>query len=214
MNRCDKIAAGTVLGVMPPLFCALAGWWGSIPLVQESHIWIFLLAGFILGILIDVLFLRRWVSRIYQFGMPAMIALYLFYTLGVYGFCMGVPVFNLAIGALAGVYIARRERLLNAAPEMLRAVIRRTATFTAGSMIAICAASATFACFSKSTPRDLQSMLRLPFTVTWPMITAVIVIGGISIVCLQFLCTIAAAKITLRVCDSNHCEGRMQVSQM
>jgi len=37
-----------------------------------------------------------------------LVMIYLFYSMCVFGFFMGVPIFNLAVGAIAGIFVGRK----------------------------------------------------------------------------------------------------------
>ncbi|HNX92041.1 MAG TPA: hypothetical protein PKI17_00845 [Syntrophomonas sp.] len=57
---------GIVLGVIHVILLFVAGWWISIPFVSESSIFTWALAGLLSGLLIDLLFLRRWMRRAFS----------------------------------------------------------------------------------------------------------------------------------------------------
>ena len=94
-----------------PIFLFLVAWWVSVPLVPENQIFIFALTGLALGVIIDVIFLKRVLVFSYDLKMIIMAAIYLFYSAGIFGFFMGVPIFNVLPGLFAAIYIARRASL-------------------------------------------------------------------------------------------------------
>ena len=93
IHKPEKIFLGLVLGAIAPIFCFLSGWWGAYLFAPENQIPIFMLAGLGLGIAIDLLFLGQWVRLAYQVPPIILIAIYLFYSIGIFGFCMGVEFF-------------------------------------------------------------------------------------------------------------------------
>jgi len=66
LRKIENAVIGLALGAVPVISGFLAAWWISLPLVPESRIYQFALAGLVLGILVDVLFLRGGVQRAYS----------------------------------------------------------------------------------------------------------------------------------------------------
>jgi hypothetical protein len=194
MRMIENAAIGIVLGVVPVIAFFLAGWWVSIPLVPESRIWQFALAGLLLGILVNVIFLRGWVRRAYSIQTWVWKAVYLFYSVGMFGLFMGVPVFNVALALPAGVFVGRWLAHIGADSAQMQNVARQAAVFTAGTLGLVCIASGAIALASRSTASDLQGMLGLQFQVTPVMIVGVIVGGGAMILALDWWLTIRSVE--------------------
>jgi len=186
MRRIENAAIGIALGAVPVIGCFLAGWWISIPLVPESRIFLCALAGLSLGGLVDVLFLRGWIRHAYSLKAWVWGAVYVFYSVGMFGFFMGVPVFNVILALPAGVFVGRWLVHTGADSTRMRRTARRTATFTTSTLGLVCIASATVALAARSTASDLQRMLGVSFQVTPAMILGLIVGGGIVILALNW----------------------------
>jgi len=185
LRRIEHAVIGVALGAVPVTSGFLAGWWLSVPLVPEARIYQFALAGLVLGVLADVLFLRGWVQRTYSLKPWVWKAAYVFYSVGMLGFFMGVPVFNVALALPAGVFVARWLVHCGADSARVRRTARETALFTTSVLGLVCLASASIALASPSTAADLQGMLRLPFRVTRAMILGLIAGGGLLILTLN-----------------------------
>jgi len=194
MRKIESAIIGFLFGAVPVITCFLAGWWISIPLVPESQIFQWALAGLVVGILIDAIILRRWVRHAYSMNPLGWMAVYLFYSVGMFGFFMGVPVFNVLLALPAGFFIGGRLVNNGASPVAVKKAARHCALFTTGVLALICVASALFALASLSTAYDLQGMLGLPFPVTHAMIIAIILGGGASILALQWWLTLWSVK--------------------
>ncbi len=194
MRSIENAAIGIVFGAVPVIACFLAGWWGSIPLVPESRIWQFAVAGLLLGVLVDVVFLRGWVRRAYSMQPWVWKAVYLLYSVGMFGLFMGVPVFNLALALPAGVFVGRWLARNGADSVHMRNVARQAAVFTAGTLGLVCSASGAIALASRSTASDLQGMLGLQFQVTPAMIVGIILGGGAMILALDWWLTIRSVE--------------------
>ncbi|MCL4785383.1 MAG: hypothetical protein KJ070_01115 [Verrucomicrobia bacterium] len=198
MRRIENGAVGIVFGAVPVIGCFLAGWWGSLPLVPESRIWQFALAGLLLGILVDVIFLRGWVRRAYSMKPWVWKAVYLFYSIGMLGFFMGVPVFNVLLALPAGVFVARWLAHSGADSTHMQKVARQVAVFTVSILGLVCVASGAIALVNRSTASDLQGMLGLQFQVTPMMIVGVILGGGAMVLALDWWFTIRSVERAYR----------------
>ena len=97
MRKIEIAAIGVLFGAVPIIICFLAGWWISIPFVPESLIYLFALTGFVVGVLVDLVFLKTWIRNAYSMQPIVWMIIYLFYSVGMFGFFMGVPVFNIAL---------------------------------------------------------------------------------------------------------------------
>lgn len=186
MRRFENAAVGIVFGAVPVIACFLAGWWLSIPLVPESRVWQCALAGLLLGILVDVIFLRGWVRRAYSMQTWVWKAVCLFYSVGMFGCFMGVPVFNVILALPAGVFVGRWLAHSGADSAHMRKVARQVAVFTTSVLGLVCIASGAIALASRSTASDLQGMLGFQFPVTQVMIIGLILVGGAVLLALNW----------------------------
>jgi hypothetical protein len=206
MRRTDSIFFNFLFGFVLPLIGFEAAVWiafesGS----SEKAIATAALLGFVVGLVVSLLIWFIFKPDIYKLPIPLLILVYLFYNTCILGFFMGVPVFNLATGAIAGYYwskrILHRDDLQNSSKN-----IRRISVFTSSVTAVVCLASALVALLSKSTTEDIKGMFHLNCDVTRPMLFGLIVIGGIMLVALQYYLTrfimIKTLKITLN--QSNH----------
>jgi hypothetical protein len=185
MNRkIERFFLTLILAPPAPLALFLAGWWGAYQFLPEAWIPLGAISGLLMGILIDILILRRLIDRVDHLSMVFWTAVYLFYSMGAFGFFMGVPVFNSFLSIPAGFVVGRKLAAEKADLARVRRATRQTAWFSTGILAAVCAASAAVALLSSSTASDLQHMLRLWFEVTPGMILGLIVIGGLALLAL------------------------------
>jgi len=196
LQEIENAVIGLALGAVPVISGFLAGWWISLPLVPESRIHQFALAGLVLGILVDVRFLRGWVQRAYSLKPWLWRAVYVFYSVGMLGLFMGVPVFNVALALPAGVFVGRWLVHCDADSARVRRTARETALFTTSILGLVCLASASIALASPSTAADLQGMLRLPFPVTRAMILGMIVGGGLLLLALNWWLSVRSVALS------------------
>lgn len=141
MNRLESFVIGAVLAVATPLLLLILCWFcvivSVINRIPNSAIIVVLVASVVAGIMIDICCLRKWVQGFYQAKTTLMVSLFLICSLFAIALCMGVPVGNLALGVIAGLYVGRRSHYGAGEPKAFAAASRRVALFAAGVMGAV-----------------------------------------------------------------------------
>jgi hypothetical protein len=190
-SKLERFGLGLLLSPITPLIAFLGLWWSTYSAsLPEKWIAFSALAGLALGILADVIFLKRWINRAGQFGFKFWIALYLFYSTGVFGFFMGVPIFNVLLAIPVGFVVAAKLAAEMADKQRVQHTARLTARFTTSVMVAICLASAALALSDPYTSANLEGMFGLNFEFTQGMLITLIVVGGaILLACNWWLTT-------------------------
>ena len=203
MSKIEAAIVALCLGLLAPLLLFFASWWTSVFVLPERAIPAAALSGLALGLLLDLLFLKHWVRRVYRFPAGLLVAAYLFSSLIVFAVSMGVPVLNAGLGIAAGAYVGRKLRHAGALREEFRAGARRASVFATAVIALICALSATIALMSPSTPSDVQRMFQLllpwQLPVTRSMILGLILLGGSALIVLEYWLTMAAALAAFRL---------------
>ena len=197
--KIERIIFGLILAPLAPLAGFMAAWWFSYSVLTEKWIPFGTLFGLGLGILADVFILKRLIMRAPQLKLIFWVAVFLFYTVGVFGMFMGVPVFNALLAIPAGFVIAAKLELQTPAPAGIGLAARRTAWFTTAVLFFICAASAFIALVSPSTASDLKGMLGLGFEVTQGMIVGLIVVGGLALLAFNWVLTALSLWLSYRL---------------
>jgi uncharacterized Tic20 family protein len=192
--KAESIFLIAVLGGVFPILCFLIGWWGSISILPEGSIKYAALGGLLTGILIDILFLRRWLVRAYHMNLTWLAVIYLFYSAGLYGFFMGVPVFNLLLGLFAGFYMGLRMLDGGKPRAEAEAVFRKTACFTSLVLAVVCGISIWLAATDSSTAANINGMLALRQPLSQQSILWISVAGGVVMVVLEFFITRGIAR--------------------
>jgi hypothetical protein len=203
MKIIEKVLIGIILGAIFPILGFLAVWWGTFAFLPER--WIFPLAsiGLLIGILVDVAFLRRWVGSAYSIDLKIWMAVYLFYSIGMFGFFMGVPVFNLILAVPVGLFIGSKLAHQTTPQDEARRLHRNTCIFTTSILAVVCVVSAAIALVDPYTSLGLQGMLGLQFEVTRWMLVGVIVIGGLALLLLQWGLTDKVIDLTYAWMQTN-----------
>ncbi len=195
-TKLERLLLGLILAPLAPLAGLLAGWWGTYILLPEKWIPPVAIAGLLLGILVDAFLLKKLLDR--RPGWLFWAAVHLFYSIGIFGFFMGVPLFNAALAVPAGFVVGGRLAAENAVRPRVWKAAQRTAWFTTGVLALICAASALIALASPSTANDLRGMLGLGFEVTQGMIVSLILVGGAGLLVTCWGLSVAAVQLTFR----------------
>lgn len=185
----ERLFLQVMIGLLPPVLLLLVGWWGSIPFVAEETVKYFTLGGLLLGIFIDMLYLRRWVRKAYTLPVGWFVAFYLFYSICLFGFFMGVPVLNIIMGLIGGYYVGLCLRYSTKDKEMVEQAAKRTGYFAAGVLAVICVASWVMAYLDTSLAANMQGLLNLEQAISREKILTYSVFGGILLVLVEYFIT-------------------------
>jgi hypothetical protein len=195
-SKFEKFTLGSILAPIAPLALFMGFWLLSYVLLPEKWIPYCTLLGLLFGILADALLLKKLIARAYRLGTVFWLAVLLFYSVGVFGFFMGVPVFNAALSIPAGFIVGGKLAHEVADDFRVHRTSLQTSILTTSLMALICAASAFFALMSPSTSSDLRGMLGFGFEVTPAMIWGLILVGGAGLLAVNWLLTCLSVRIT------------------
>ncbi|MBM3138186.1 MAG: hypothetical protein FJZ98_08370 [Chloroflexi bacterium] len=194
LDRIEKLFLTVIIGLIFPILLGLTGWWGSIPFVSEDRIVLFAMGGVLAGVMVDLLYLRQWTRKALKMSILWPGVAYLFYSVGIIGFFMGVPLFNLLLGPVWGYYMGMRLRAENAAETDVVKAAHRSALFTSAVLALARIASLVIAFLDPSLEANIQGMFRLSEPMVRSMILGVSAIGGIVLVVVEYFLTRAAVK--------------------
>jgi hypothetical protein len=200
IKRLEKIISGLMIGGTFPLLFGLLSvivWYYLDKL--ESRAIIYLAAGLIFGLIIDLIFLKGWINRRFELPLWSMAGIYILYNVFVFGFFMGFPVFNVLLGLIAGNYFGNRIVAGKLPSEIQSKQIKQVSIFTALIMALICISSAVIGLTDEYTGANIQGMLRLDFEVTQPMLWAIALVGGLSMIIVQYVITKWTIQKTIKL---------------
>ena len=189
MNKFEKTFLSCILGTIMPLIGFLGGWWSFCKISSNGVIILAAIFGLAAGVLVNAFFLKKWVEKAYQLNIVIWMVIYIFYSICVFGFFMGVPVFNLSLAAPTGIFIGSKLSHVSMDAAQQQQTIFRTKLFTACILTMICLASAFLALKDPYTAANLEGMLHLDFNVTRTTIIGIIIVGGAVILSLQWWLT-------------------------
>jgi len=138
VNKKEFCIIGLGLGTLIPIILLVLFWW-PLSLVNilkifsfpESFIKIFALTGFTIGIIIDILFLKRLIHKFYRFNKSLLVIAYIYCSFIAVAFFMGLPIGNFLLGIIAGLYIGRRYHYINQNIDQFSVASRNISIFTA-----------------------------------------------------------------------------------
>ena len=192
--KVEILFLGAVFGVIFPILCFLIGWWGGLPILPEETIRYTALAGLLVGVVIDILFLKKWIINAYRMDLKWLVVLYLFYSIGLFGFFMGVPIFNLLLGLFAGFYMGLRVADGKKPHDEAEEIFKKTAFFTSFVLVVVCITSLWLVGTDSSTAANINGMLALSQPLTQQSIMTVSAVGGVVFVVLEFFITRGIAR--------------------
>jgi hypothetical protein len=190
MKNLEKNIHGLIIGSLFPLSLGLL----SVTIwvlfdKSESRPIIYLASGLLVGGLIDLIFLKSWINR--RFNLPIWIIalIYLVYNIFVYGFFMGLPVFNTFLGLLAGYYFGNRICFNKVETEKRPKLINQVSIFAGLIMTFVCISSGVLAIYNNGAAGMIHDVLGLSFDVTRPMLWGIVLFGGLILILANILLT-------------------------
>lgn len=197
LRKIESVILGILLGVGPPGFCLLATLVIASIFFGTKVLGPWALWSLVPGVIIDIVFLKKWVRGAYKINNKALAAIYLFYSVVALGMGMGVPLFNFALGIAAGVYSARRIHFAGVDEQRRKKYFKKTAVFCAVIMALMCCLITLWAIAGQMIGYRFETPW-LSFTFTVPIFTAVVLTGGVVLVSLKYWLTNKTAKLAFR----------------
>jgi hypothetical protein len=193
VERRESLIVAAFIVILVPVCLFFASWWLSVGIVPERYIPLCAFGGLALGAVLDLIFLAKWTARAYLVPLGSLMLLYIFISIVTYAVFMGVPVFNLVPGAVAGIYMGRRLRHAGVGGREAVGAIRRTGIFAAAVIGCAAAVSAFLALRQLSTGAELERMFDLNFSLTRPMLIGLITALGPGLVAGQYFLAVRCA---------------------
>lgn len=198
VSKIESLILGMFLGLVPLVFCLLTTLVITAILFEIEVFGPWMLWSLVPGIIIDIVFLKKWVSKAYQINNKALAVIYLFCSVVALGMGMGVPIFNFALGIAAGLYSARKMHFIGADEERRNQDFRKTAVFSAMVMVLMCCLITLWAIAGEMIGYRFETPF-LSFTFTVPIFSAVVLTGGAVLVLLQYCLTRLSAKLAFKL---------------
>lgn len=186
------------MGLPAPVALMLAFWWGSIPFfTDDRRIMMHALIGLVLGLAADATVLRKYLKGLFTMPFWILTALYLFYSMIIYGFFMGFPVFNAFVGIL-GSYLVARGCIVTGLNESETRKRLGSFMFVSTLMLtSLCVCTAWLALREPGIAGQIEGMLGLGFKVSGHLVWLLIILGGAGLLLAQYFGSRFAAKAVI-----------------
>lgn len=205
MKKLEAVILGVAFAPAPILFCLalVVSFCFFAGLLTDANGPYLALTAFGVGIIINIIFLKKWVQKAYQMNHKAIIALYAFYSMIAFGVCMGIPLFNYILGIMAGVYIVRKMCYLRADETECKRNVKKTAIFTTMIMTIICCLMVLVGLAGKVNGKDFEAIFKslfgLELTINTAGFVGIIFFGACAMILLQYWLTRLSAEITFKL---------------
>jgi hypothetical protein len=215
MSKTESTIVGVFLAGICPLLVFVVCWWTAaavvlahVPGVSVNMVIAAAMSGLVVGIVLDLLLLRKWIRRFYTASFWLMAAIYGALCVVAVAFFMGLPFGTFGLGLLAGIYAGRRQHHAAAAGAAVRRGLRRVALFaallTAGASLPI-----------GILVLQERSVLELLGKILGLAPSAVHGAAGVMLVCLlcvvlfgaQYICSLQAGWLAFRMGAGNAQQG-------
>jgi hypothetical protein len=161
-SRTESILIALFVSVACPFSTFVLAWWGSVFVnVPEQAVGYSALAGFALGLLLLAVRLKRWMAGFYAVKTGLIVLVYLFWSVIALASFMGVPIGNLVLGSLAGLYVGRRALHQGVAPSLFRRQVQWAGWFTAMILGLIAGAMGLLAIQERETMQVILGLVGL-----------------------------------------------------
>ena len=207
MTKVESVVIGIALSVICPLLLMVLFWWSAASIanyqilpIAEKAIEISAITGLGVGIILDILYVRKWIPRFYALDLKLMAVVYLFCSAIAAAFCMGLPIGNIFLGIVAGVYIGRRLHYSDHGRELFLRLTKRVGMYTA-MVTGLWTVSIGLLALNE---RIVIQMSQRLFGITRETLTShfgvvLAILLGAVLATLQYWCTMTASKISYRL---------------
>jgi len=201
MRKGERVLVAVFLCLAWPLsLFVLAVFGGNLLSAPE---WAIILGAFVglgAGILLVAFRLKRLVVAFYAVGRFLTVPAYLLWSAVVLAFFMGLPVGNLVLGFLAGVYVGRKAHHAQAAPDLFEKRARNAGLLTATITGLIALAMGLLAIGEQRTMQTILSLVGLGGLAATASGRAILVTVAVPVVvALQYGLTRLAASWSYRI---------------
>jgi Co/Zn/Cd efflux system component len=198
-RKFDKVFGAVIWGFMLFVVPFLTVWWTVYSLTKDEWmIGMGCIFGAAAGVFINILLLKKLAAHPYSQKPWVSVLMLVLYSVGIFGFFMGVPVFNILAGALAAVYVGRQAKILGWDPVHFSSQLKRAQRLLFLVLLFLCAASAYLALSDTHTAANLEGMFSLGFSLTPTMLAAIILAGGALLLAFQAVLVKALASKAYR----------------
>ena len=203
---------GLFLGVACPLLAFVLFWWTTAAFhfylvdISVSVIIMAALTGLVIGIVLDILFIKRWVKRFYTANVSLLIVVYLGLCMVSVAFFMGLPVGTFALGIAVGAYAGRRQRHMQTHGTSVTTALRKAAFLAAFVTTATAFPIGILVLYDQSVLKLLDTIFGFDqASLRGPVGLAMVIFLCLVLFLVQYWCSRQAGKLTFRI-GSGHAQ--------
>jgi hypothetical protein len=206
MRKTESIVIGLLLGIAIPFLTFVVFWWTtalihlSIPSIPIEVVIAAAFTGLVVGVVLDLAYLKRWIKGFYTANPRVLATLYLGLCIVAVALFMGLPVGTLILGVGAGIYVGRRRRIALAGNTTSALSIRHTAFFAASVTALAALPIGLLALDDRSVIGLLETRLFFGHVQIGSMTGPALIASLCCILfAIQYGCTLAAGKLSYRL---------------
>ncbi len=188
----DKLFSALIVETILIILPLLIFWWFFYLL--KWNIFAGIAIGFLITIFLSIILLKKAINNFYNLNIVLLIPIHLFFSVCIFGFFMGVPIFNIIPGILGGIYIGRQADIKNMNIKTFEHNLMLSNIYSSVVLIFICFCSAYIALSDKYTASNLEGMFHLDFSLTNSMLWIIIIFGAILLLLVQYFTSTFFAK--------------------
>lgn len=194
MKAFDKVFCVITVGFITAVVIFILFWWGAYLLGWDVPAWA--IAGAVVGVGLGVVTAYFALRDFYRLHPVLLIIIHLAYSFGIFSFFMGVPVFNILPGILAGIYMGRKSNLQGEDSVCFNKRLLIANIYSSAVLLVACVGSAYLALTDISVPINIQDMFGI--NVTTPVLWGIIIGGGVLLLALQWGLAALFARLAYR----------------
>lgn len=198
MKKLIDILFKILIFIFFPLLFSLIFWYISFLFIEEKYIFVFFILGLFIGLFINFFILQKHFKNLYNLDIKFLIIIYLFYNFCIYVFFMGIPIFNLIISFISGLYFGRRCNYLNFRKRDSYRIIKSVSIFTTIFICIIFCISGIIAIKDPWTGLNIQGMLNFKNPLTKSQIYYIVIFGGLLFLILNYYLTFLIGFLTYK----------------
>jgi hypothetical protein len=201
LGRTESILIAVFLSIACPLSTFVVAWWGSaLVRTPERVVEFSALTGLGLGLLLLAARLKHWIAMFYAVSSTLTVSAYLFWSVIALAFFMGLPIGNLVLGSLAGLYIGRKAHHRCMATSLFERQARWVGLFTAAVVGLISTAMGILAIQERETMQVILGLVGLSqLAATETGRVALVAIAVPALIGIQYWLTRVAASWGFRL---------------
>jgi len=139
---------------------------------------------------LDIMWLKHWVRRFYTANTYFMIAVYLSLSVVALAFFMGLPIGNMVLGILAGIYVGRKECHAGGGGNTFSRAVRKVSLLAAFVTTAEALPIGVLALDEQSVVEFLRSFLALARSaIAWSSGVTLVAAMCVVLFAVQYWCT-------------------------